>query len=147
MQQQSNEKNWILNAIQYEDGSKKIFRIRSTEPTQVTEQDLSTCIIIDWPYSGQLPEKETMDQIRVFENAIAQLDTEAGDSVLFHIITGSGNREWCYYTKSYAYFINELTTLLHDFPIFPISIEYQENIDWKYWKTLLDFASEESVAA
>ncbi len=140
------KKNWMLNAFQYQDGSKKVFRMRSIPPQNVSEKTLSTCVIIDWPYSGELPTKETLNAIRVFEEALSPLDTESGDSVLFHIITGCGNREWCYYTKNYDYFIHQLSSLLEDFPRFPISIEYQENTNWNYWKAMLDFANEEEVA-
>ena len=139
--------SWLLTVIEYRDGLKKIFKIRSKAPQNANEKELSTCVILEWSLSGNMPSKEVMLDINRFQDAISELDTEEGESTLFHVITGAGIREWCFYTKDYHSFINKFNALLETLPKYPVNIEYQENTDWGYWNSILEFAKEEKAFA
>lgn len=134
---------WLMTAFQYDDGTGKIFRVRKTPPSDACEQTLSTCVVVEWPLDGDMPSKELMAHINTFEDALESLNSENGESVQFHIITGGGIREYCYYTTSYEWFINEFSELLSQLPRYPVNIEYQENTDWRYWRKILELAESE----
>lgn len=132
--------SWLMTAVKYDDGTGKIFRVRETPPKDVSAEKLSTCVIVEWPLDGDMPSKELMAHINTFEDAIESLNDDSGDSVQFHIITGQGLREYCYYTTSYEWFINKFSELLSHLPRYPVNIEYQENTDWRYWEQILELA-------
>ena len=144
MTTEGEQTGWILNAFKYDDGTGKIFRVREKPSEELSEDKLSTCVILEWPLDSDMPSKDIMEHIKNMENALSPLDTENGDSVLFHIITGGGMREWCYYTTSYDWFINELSSFLEGLPRYPINIEYQEGTDWSYWRSIQEVANDPS---
>lgn len=119
----------------------RIYRIRSEAPKGVKKKDFSNCVIIEWPFAGGVPDKETNSQQQAFESFMEPLDNYAKNSLLMHVYTGSGIKEWCYYAKDYDRFMQDLNKALARKPRFPINILNDHDPIWKYWASIKHYAT------
>lgn len=118
------------------DGDKKLFRMRQSLPPTLVQSAFSECVMIDWRYGGKLPDQMTGARLAAFEDLLALLDDEAGDSLQVMVITGNGKREWVYYTKNYDRFMLALNGALAGDERFPIEIEHAHDPAWGYWSKI-----------
>ena len=137
------EHEWLTVAQDYEDGTKKIYSVRQHPPAGATPEDFSTVVVIEWIFEAQLPDAHLLKEMQAFEDLLEPLDN-GEESFLVHIITGDGQREWCYYTRSYPRFIKHMNQLLAGHRHYPLDIEYQDHTDWEYWEEIREYLNEEA---
>lgn len=135
------EQEWLTAAADYEDGSKKIYSVRQHAPEGADSEEFSTVVVIEWIFDDELPDAHLLKEMQAFEELLEPLD-DGVEHFMVHIITGDGQREWCYYTKSYPRFIKQMNQLLAGQRNYPLDIEYQEHTDWEYWQEILEYVSE-----
>lgn len=132
---------WLTAAADYEDGSKKVYSVRQHAPQGADPEEFSTVVVIEWIFDDELPDAHLLQEMQVFEELLEPLD-DGEEHFMAHVITGDGQREWCYYTKNYARFIKHMNRLLAGHQHYPLDIEYQEHTDWEYWQEILEYVSE-----
>lgn len=136
-------KRWaIVRALNTSTRETAVFRIRTERPGYADTSDFSTAISILWRFqskSGFPPqsEKRRMDD---FEDAIEELAWFNGYAELFFVATGDGVREWLFYTRDRARFLNELNRALEPLPKLPLEIEYYDDPNAEAWKEVLQRA-------
>jgi hypothetical protein len=140
----SGPEQWLVYGTTHGDGDKKVFVIRDHMPQGIVAADYSCCVVFEWRLATEMPGEAEMAAIRQFEDHVEALDETGGNSVLMHVITGLGKREWCYYTKNYRQFMERLNGLLTGKPRYPIGIEFQENTDWRYWQSILELVEKKA---
>ena len=130
---------WNLIALETEDGP-RIYRIRGEPPAGVEKEIFGESVIIEWRFGGAVPDKATAAAMFAFERHLDPIDDHTKHSLLVHVYTGSGIREWCYYTRSYDEFMRALNVALAGKPRFPIEILHDQDPTWKYWSGINDYA-------
>ena len=137
------DENWEMVALKSDDGN-RLYRIRSQLPDGLDKAAYSENVVVEWRFADDgLPDKETSAILATFENHIDCLDDAGGNSLLVHVYTGAGIREWCYYTKDYDGFMEALNTALSGKPRFPIQILHAHDPVWKYRDGIKAFALDE----
>jgi Family of unknown function (DUF695) len=134
------EKNegWTIFAVEVEGGEKRLYRIRLEPPTSVVASEYPNCIIVEWNFEDALPDKPLSDAHNAFEAHMEPLGHNNRNSVLMHVYTKPGMKEWCYYARDYPAFMKELNTALAGKPRFPIEILHDTDPGWKYWTSVRD---------
>ncbi len=132
--------SWDLIALEVE-GGKRVYRIRSQAPAGVERTDFRENVIVEWRFGEGLPDQATSAAMREFENHMDPLDDHAGNSLLVHVYTGDGIREWCYYSKDYDKFMEDLNVALADKVRYPIQILHDTDPIWKYADSIKNFAN------
>ncbi|RZU37067.1 uncharacterized protein DUF695 [Fluviicoccus keumensis] len=135
------EQEWLTASADFEDGTKKIYSVRQHAPAGADPDAFSTVVVIEWIFEDQLPDQHLLQEMQAFQELLDPLD-DAEESFLVHIITGDGQREWCYYTRSYPRFIQRMNKLLAGHKHYPLDIEYQEHTDWEYWEEIREYVQE-----
>jgi hypothetical protein len=107
----------------------------------VIASDYSNCVIVEWSFEDALPSKPLMDAHRAFEAHMEPLGDNNPNSVLMHVFTRAGMKEWCYYARDYPAFMTDLNTALAGKPRFPIEILHDEDPEWNYWSQIKEFAN------
>jgi hypothetical protein len=130
---------WTLIALEAETGP-RIYRIRSEPPAGVKKEVFSESVIIEWKFGEGLPDQATSIAMFAFERHMEPIDNHTEHSLLVHVYTGSGIKEWCYYTKSYDEFMAGLNVALAGKPRFPIEILHDHDPTWTYWSGIKDYA-------
>jgi hypothetical protein len=130
---------WTLIALEAEDG-KRIYRIRLEPPAGVTKEIFGESVIIEWRFGEGVPDKATAAAMFAFEEYLKPIDDYTKHSLLVHVYTGSGVKEWCYYTKSYDDFMASLNLALAGKPRFPIEILHDRDPTWSYWTGIKNYA-------
>ncbi|HEX5278027.1 MAG TPA: DUF695 domain-containing protein [Fluviicoccus sp.] len=138
------EHHWLTASAEFEDGTKKIYSVREQAPEGASPDEFSTVVVIEWIYEEQLPDQHLLKEMQAFEDLLEPLD-DGEESFLVHIITGDGQREWCYYTRSYDRFIQRMNKLLAGRKHYPLDIEYQDHTDWEYWEEIREYVQEGAV--
>ncbi len=129
---------WDVIVIEFDEGN-KIYRLRNEIPSDIVKDDFTTCVIIEWLYEGEMPGKELNASMMQLEEALEPLEN-GPDHLMVHSITGCGMREWCYYSKNYDAFMEELNNLLEGKPRFPINILGDVDAKWKYFTQIKAYA-------
>src|SRR5262245_57026133 len=101
------ENAWTMSAHEV-DGQKRIYRVRSALPAVMKPADFPECVIIEWNYGSGLPNEELSELQSTFEEFMDPLDDPAKNSLLMHVYTGSGIKEWCYYARNYEQYMADL---------------------------------------
>jgi len=52
-------------------------------------------------------------------------------------IVGMGRRQWVYYVRDVAKFMNDLNSVLATEGSFPIEIYQENDLDWEYWNSFV----------
>jgi hypothetical protein len=127
-----NDTSWTITTLETEDGP-RVYRVRQMIPEGLSKQEYSRVVIIEWPHGNQpLPDDQTLKAMLAFEELLDPLDNHLENSLLVHVYSGAGIREWCYYTKNYDWFMQELNRALSNKPRFPIQIVHDNDPAWKY---------------
>lgn len=126
---------------QAEGGEKVIYRIRLERPAGVVLSEYENCVIIEWTFQNALPDKVLSEVHRIFEGHMDPLAHNNPNSLLMHVYTRPGMKEWCYYTRDYPAFMTELNTVLAGKPRFPIDILHDKDPSWKYWTEVRDLVT------
>jgi hypothetical protein len=108
---------WTLIALQTEEGP-RVYRIRLQPPTGVTPSEYSNCVIVEWAFEDALPDQQLTQAHRVFDGYMDPLGDNNRNSVLMHVFTRAGMKEWCYYARDYPAFMTDLNTALAGKPRF-----------------------------
>jgi uncharacterized protein DUF695 len=131
---------WQMIALDVE-GEKRVYRIRTAAPKGIKPKDFANCVIIEWSFDEGLPDESTNSQHQAFESLMDPLDDHTKNSLLMHVYTGSGIKEWCYYAKDYDKFMKALNKALAKRPRFPINILHDHDPIWKYWSGIKQYAT------
>ena len=129
--------NWIVDKVTTSDGKTGVFRFIQTKPFSWNKAPLSEEVSISWNYKGDFPDEDANKMMNELEDALAPL-SESKESCLVLVMTFSGLREWCYYTRDYDAFMKVLNNNLSGKPKFPISIVHSHDPEWKYWHSFVD---------
>jgi hypothetical protein len=131
---------WALIALETEDGP-RIYRMRSGPPAGVEKEIFAENVIIEWKFGEGLPDHATSAAMFALQELLEPLDDHTKHSLLVHVYTGSGIKEWCYYTKNYDDFMEALNVALKGKPRFPIEILHDHDPAWTYWSSIKDYAN------
>jgi hypothetical protein len=128
------EKNgdWTIFVVEA-DGEKRIYRLRLEPPAGLVTSEYSNCVIVEWTFGDALPDQPLQEVHKAFEAHMDPLGFNNPNSLLMHVYTKPGMKEWCYYTRDYPAFMTELNTALAGKPRFPIDILHDKDPGWKYW--------------
>ena len=132
--------DWSLITLEAEDGP-RVYRIRSAPPAGIEQKAFSESVIVEWRFGEGLPDKDTNAAMLAFEKHLDPIDDHTQNSLLVHVFTGSGIKEWCYYAKDYDKFMEDLNVALKGKPRFPISILHDHDPAWKYWSGIKGYAT------
>jgi hypothetical protein len=131
------EPQWsIVKAINPVSSEAAVIRIRTDRPMD----RLPTAIEISWPYLSEklFPESDERQRMAAFEEAIDELTSENGHTELVQVSTGNGVKEWLFYSRDQAAFMDRMNTLLHDHPPYPVQIKFYEDADWQIWRETVE---------
>jgi len=131
---------WIVGQTDEEDGAGLIIRCRSKLPDAAGRQAWQHLILVGWTYEPEesgLPGKAVDRQMDAFEEAVAKAVQDSGAGVLAASITGSGVREWRFYTIGPDAFMDALNTALDAHPEYPLEFDAFEDPDWNALAELL----------
>lgn len=129
------------------EGEKKVYRVRLDAPAGVEKSEFANCVILEWRYDESgLPDLKTTALHKAFEALMDPLNERSGNSVLMHVYTGGGIKEWCYYARDYDRYMEELNRVLTGAPRFPIEILYDSDATWKYWGAIRELATSNASA-
>ncbi len=135
------DEGWTMFVVEVEGGEKRIYRIRLAPPAGVEPSAHSNCVIVEWKFGDALPDKRLSDAHKAFEAHMDPLGYDNRNSVLMHVYTKPGMKEWCYYARDYPAFMREVNTALAGKPRFPIEILHDTDPDWKYWTQVRDLVN------
>jgi hypothetical protein len=130
--------DWSMFVAQAEGGDKVIYRIRMERPEDVVPSDYENCVVIEWTFQDALPDKVLSEVHKIFEGHMDPLGHDNPNSLLMHVYTRPGMKEWCYYARDYPAFMTELNAALAGKPRFPIDILHDKDPAWKYWSDIRD---------
>jgi hypothetical protein len=131
--------DWTMYETNDEGDGPKLWQIRESFPEKLDSNQYPVAVVIEWTYAGDgLPDSETLSAMHTFEEQLSQLNTEAGNSFLVHIIRGSGVSELCYYVQDYDLFMAAFNDALSGQPYYPIDIDFMKDPDWEYRRSILE---------
>lgn len=129
-----NEGAWQIVVLDNSEDGKLVYRIMTEMPADVDCSDFTENVSVYWVFAdGGLPNEETGEALRAFEELLGSLDNPEGNSLLTLVFSGRGKREWSYYAKDYNKFMAQLNDALAAKPRFPLGIEHSHDPDWEYW--------------
>jgi hypothetical protein len=113
-------------------GRVMIFRYVKEFQPGFERSSLPDRVILVWRYASEsgLPasvEREAMDRL---EDLLAPVVERTGFAMLALVSTGENLREWTYYTKSEAEFLQVLNRALAQQPRFPLEIHAAPDAKW-----------------
>lgn len=131
--------DWVMYETNDEGDGPKLWQIRGSFPDNMDSARYPVAVVVEWTYSDDgLPNPETLSAMHSFEDLLDQLNTEESNSFLVHIIRGSGVSELCYYARDYDQFMAEFNDALLGQPTYPIEIEFMNDPDWEYHRSILE---------
>jgi hypothetical protein len=129
--------DWTLYETVDDGDGRKLWQLRESFPADLDAAQYPVAVVVEWTYSDDgLPDAETLSALHDFERTLGPLDTDAGNSVLVHIIRGNGVSELCFYARDYDRFIDDLNTTLAGRPRYPIAIEFMDDPGWEYRRSI-----------
>lgn len=84
-----------------------------------------------------MPEKPVHAAMCAFEDAVEATVEKTGAGVQAASITGSGSKEWRYYTNDPDEFMSQLNDALAGHPPIPLDIQVFDDPDWEALGELL----------
>lgn len=131
--------DWTQYETNDEDVGPKLWQIRDSFPANLDPAQYPVAVIIEWAYADDgLPDLETLSSLHAFQGCLDSLNTNSGNSFLVHVIRGSGVSELCYYVRDYSQFIAEFNHSLSGQPHYPIEIEFINDPQWEYRRSILE---------
>jgi len=89
-----------------------------------------------------MPPPDVKQAMDAFEDAVDPLTWLNGFSELLYVATGSGHREWLFYSSDQNRFMRELNDLLSTHEPYPLEIEFGDDPEWKAWSELAEAVEE-----
>ncbi|MHB0937142.1 MAG: DUF695 domain-containing protein [Armatimonadota bacterium] len=136
-----NMMSWrIASATNAESGETVIIRIRIEKPQLAIKKDLSSVIVIEWPFESDdsMPSEEDYSRMQEFESSIDDLTGDNGFAEMVMARTGFGKRDWLFYTDNQDRFMQQLNNLLSGHERYPIQITFGDDPTWCHWQEILD---------
>ena len=131
--------SWSLGKLSMND-QEHFVRIRNSLPSAPDRELYPNLILVSWTYptgpSG-LPTAETAQLMQEFENAIESALEAKGLAVLAACLTGSGTKEWRYYTSDKEEFMAKFNSGLRGHPAYPIRLQFFADPQWNALAELL----------
>jgi len=132
--------NLYFTAQGEQDGKPVIYRSLERVPNNQKESDYPNLINIYWSYdvdvNNGMPDPKTNNNQIKFEDAIESLD-QAGISHLMLVVTGNGRKEWIWYVKDVAGWMNQLNEKLAGHDVYPIEIQINEDPEWSTYHNFI----------
>jgi len=129
---------WRIVKLINPGGQAGVIRIRMSRPERADPVAYATAVEITWHYEGRLPSKQDGELHRAFEGALDGLHWFNGFSELVQVRTGSGAKDWLFYTTDRERFMRELNRALAGQPRYPIKISFYDDPDWAIWRRTVD---------
>lgn len=140
MQNDESQDKWML-AEGDEEGQHLLFRVRQELPAGVLKMNYPELISVFWEFDAEendgMPDEETSEVHFEFEQAVHPLDAPEY-SYLMLVITGGGRKEWHFYARDEAEWIDQLNELLADHPEYPLQIEVSADPEWSLYSNVMD---------
>lgn len=131
--------DWTLYETDDEGDGPRLWQLRGSFPADLVPTQYPVAVVVEWAYSDEgLPDAATLSSLHGFEELLAPLDTDAGNSVLVHIIRGDGVSELCYYVQDYERFMADFNAALSGQARFPVEIEFMDDPEWEYRRSILE---------
>lgn len=90
-----------------------------------------------------MPDYAESERMRVFEDRLVEATELDEQSVLSMVLTGKGQREYVFHTRSTAEFKRRLTEMPQEVERYPIELYHTEDSTWEYVDRVLgDFTLE-----
>jgi Family of unknown function (DUF695) len=131
--------HWVFAEAE-NDEARVLFRLRTEKPSIADISSYTSAISIRWPYNSLgsgMPPADVNAQQRSFEEAIEGLTMYNGHSFLMLISTGLDYKEWVFYAKDRARFMNGFNSALKSHPKYPLKIEFYDDPEWKIWSEII----------
>ena len=112
-----------------------LFRHRQFTP-DFPKADYSHRLNVFWTSTASdengLPESEESDRMHVFEDRLVGATEIDAQSVLSLVVTGKGQREYVFHTRSTDDFLRRLTEMPQEEAPYPIEIHHVVDPEWEY---------------
>lgn len=129
-------------------GMTMIYRFISKDPKPSEVQRFKWLTVISWKYDGRanngMPNNSFSSDMDRFEDAIDEMlrDTRCGMDV--YVRTGDGEREFVYYIADREEFTKYLNAALANHKVYPIEIEFFEDVEWLDFKKMKSLVNKSS---
>ena len=126
----------------YENELPVILKFINELPDKKTMEKLPFLTVVSWKYDGiknnGMPPKGINKKMIVLENAIEKSMDISDFFTHAYSRTGNNLKELVYYTTKQDDFINMLNKTLEKHDVYPIEIEFYEDIEWIDFKRVLN---------
>ena len=85
------------------------------------------------PLANGFPDKDELEKLHEFENRLIDAVEHDEFSIMSLVLTGNGQREFVFHTPDPQKFINRLTQIPQEEDAYPIEINLNEDLEWKYY--------------
>ena len=131
---------WIAGHIEV-DGFPLVVRARASLPDEALRNTYQHLICICWEYDANdagLPKKSELPAIYEFEELVENYFNDGDTASLAAAVTGHGEKEWRYYTKSVEDFMQEFNELLSGQDKRPVTLQAFVDDEWNALQELQD---------
>jgi hypothetical protein len=105
-------------------------------PEKFPRQHFSHRLNIFWQMSDTalsgLPDAQESTLMGVFEDRLVDATEHDEQAVLSMVLTGNGQREYVFHTRSTDEFLRRLTEMPQEIEAYPIEMHYTEDAVWEY---------------
>jgi hypothetical protein len=110
-------------------------------PDEFPKGHFSHRLNIFWQMSdalpGGYPDTAESDRMRIFEDRLVDATEHDKGSVLSMVLTGKGQREYVFHTRSTDEFLYRLAEMPQKTERYPIEIHCTEDVAWEYVERVL----------
>lgn len=134
-------RDWqIVTVENKEQQIRTTIRLRVRKPPMLDGRAFACAVEISWPYDGAdgYPSGEVNQKQLAFETALDDLSGMNGFSELVQVSTGTGKKDWLYYTSDQDRFMRTLNALLAGHDAYPIQINFYEDPNWQIWSEVVE---------
>ncbi|MCZ2342848.1 MAG: DUF695 domain-containing protein [Bacteroidales bacterium] len=141
----------FMVAVGDEGGCPVIFRVRNRFPQNLEPSRYHHLIAMIWQYQSdndtQLPSNAEADRMSIFEDQMTAAMQASGQAVLTAIVTGTGVREWQWYSRSPEESLLLINAALAGQELPPVEFAGDPDPSWEAYKRALTIVEEIAAAA
>lgn len=138
-------------AVGDENGCPVIFRVRNRFPHNLEPATFHHLIAMIWQYQSdndmQLPSTADADQMSLFEDRMTAAIQSPGQALLTAIVTGTGVREWQWYSRDPDESLRLINAALAGQEVPPVEFAGDPDPSWEAYKRAITIVEEISAAA
>lgn len=111
-----------------------VIRFRTNAAEQLDKTHFPNAVAISWEFESLSP--EVQEAMSTLEDTLTEAVEKRKTAYLTAVVTGSGSREWQFYSKNHDEFMRTLNESLSSSPAFPINISFFSDPEWEAYSQL-----------